>query len=194
MSVWQVVDDLIELLRADASNAPPAGHVSLTRPAASADLPAIVVTAQDVADEAAGVGRLVENRPAGGAPATASRCSGRLALELWAADQAEIDKLSDATFRALATTATTGARLRFLRLAVSGYGPIEHVPLTPDAAVLRMPVVCAFIHEIVVLADADSQSAIRTIRVELGNDVDELMELRAPQTPPDPVLHPPPTP
>src|ERR1044072_8360991 len=124
MSAWQAVEDLIGVLSTGAPGLPAAGHVSMTRPVSGGALPAIVVTAEDVAEQSAGVGRLVGNGSPHGGPTTTSRCSGRLAIELWAPGEPVMRQLAEATKSALAQPAAAAAGRRFLRLAVRAFGPI----------------------------------------------------------------------
>jgi hypothetical protein len=183
VSAWQAVGDLIKALGSVPVAVLPAGHASLVRPGAPADLPAIVVTADDVSEQAAGVGGLVRSRSPEGTPVTATRCSGALALELWAADQAAIIKLADATFEALAPTADAVSKSGFLRLAVRAIGPVMRVPLDPagPATALRMAVGCSFAHETSAV-EAVGGGAIKTVFVDMQDGLHEVMELGAPLT------------
>jgi hypothetical protein len=192
MSAWEALEDLIEALRAATPGDLVDGRVSLTRPASGDPLPAVVVAAEDVAEQSAGVGRLVGNAAPDGGPTTTSRCSGRLRSELWAADEPAMTQLAEAVMAALAPAGGAAARRRFHRLAVRAFGPIEHAPLTPDAgdALLRMSISCSFTHETPPTAEADSEHVIRTIRVELENGVEELVDLSAAPPKPNPVLNP----
>jgi hypothetical protein len=179
MSAWQAVEGLIGVLSTGPARVLPAGHASLTRPAVVGDLPAVVVTADEVAEHAAGLGGLVRNRPPNGTASTATRCSGQLALELWAADQATMKTLADAIFHALAPTNEALAKAGFMRLTVRAIGPIEQVPLGggTTATALRMTVGCTFAHETVAAEDPDGDHLIGTIHVEMQDGLHEVMEL-----------------
>jgi hypothetical protein len=192
MSAWQALNGVIEMLSAIPTAVLPAGNASLVRPVAIDDLPTIIVTAEDVSEQSSGVGRLVRNQPKGGPASTASRCAGRLTLELWAADETAMTDLAAATFAALAPTRRALADAGFIRLTVRAIGPIDHAPLGGDTAVLRQSIGCSFDHETVPAVDADGDRRLESVYVEMQDGLNEVMELGAPLTPPvRALIHPP---
>ncbi len=179
MSAWQAIQKLTDVLGTLPATALPAGHASSIRPTTIADLPAIVITAEDVAERGAGVGGLVRNAPAPGPSSLGSRCSGRLVLELRAAGQPAMKRLSDATFAALAPSKAI-ADAGFLRLTVRDVGAIEPAPVEATSALL-LTVTCAFTHE-AVAQDSSDAGAIKTVFVDIQGDPHEVVELGAPLT------------
>jgi len=179
MSAWQAIQKLQLLLGEIPSDTLPVGHCSTARPSATSDLPAVVVSAEDVDEISAGLGGLVATRRLPGPgweSSTATRCSGVLAVELWTATAAAMVELADATFQALRSTPAGLAQTGFTSLTVRSIGPSEQAPLGETGA-LRMAVRCSFSHETVTTGAADTEGLIRTVHVELIDELHEGMEI-----------------
>ncbi len=176
MSAWQAIQQLQALLGEIPTAVLPAGRATTARPSATAQLPAAVVSAEDVDEISAGLGALVgPGRPPATGPSTAMRCSGILTVELWTATATAMDDLAEATFTALRSTPAGLAETGFTRLTVRSIGPSEPAPLGPGAA-LRMAIRCAFAHESVT-TPVDTEGLIQTIHVELIDELHEVMDL-----------------
>jgi hypothetical protein len=175
MTAWQAVQSLIALL----DDVVPAGHVSGRRPAATGDLPALAVSAAGVTDIGSGLGGLVETRrlsDTAWASVTATRCTGVLTAELWAAG--DVGPLADAVVAALADAAAVGAA-GFLMLSVESVGAIDEAALgfAGDDTALRLPLGLAFVHETPVSEDTGPGGIVKTIHVDLQDDFHEVMDL-----------------
>lgn len=177
MSAWQAIQQLQGLLGDIPPGVLPAGHCSTARPSAASQLPAAVLSADDVEEISAGLGGLVgAGPPPVTGSSTATRCSGILAVELWTTSAGAMDDLAEATFTALRSTPAGLAETGFTRLTVRSLGPSESAPLGQGAA-LRMPIRCAFAHESVTPAPAVTEGLIRTIHVELIDELHEVMDI-----------------
>ena len=177
VSAWQAIQQLQGLLGEIPTGLLPAGHCSTARPSAAAQMPAAVVSADDVDELSGGLGGLVgaSHPPATGA-STASRCSGILGIELWAATPAAMNDLAEATFAALRSTPAGLAETGFSRLTLRSIGPGEQAPVGEGAA-LRMPIRCAFAHESVTPAPDGGEGLIQTVHVELLDELHEVMDI-----------------
>lgn len=179
MSAWLAIQKLQSLLAEIPVDVLPAGHCTTTRPAATSELPAIAVSADDVAETSAGLGGHVGTRRLPGpawASSTATRSTGTLGVELWAVGATAMGALAEATFSALRATPTALAEAGFERLTVRSVGPGEQLALG-DADALRMAIGCAFSHEAVPPAAAETEGLIRTVHVELTDELHEVMEI-----------------
>jgi hypothetical protein len=182
VSAWQAVQSLIELLGAIPPGVVPASHVSARRPAAPADLSAVVVSAAEVTELPAGVGGTVATRRLSAtawSSVTATRSEGQLAIELWAADAAGMTALANAAFAALRPSASKLAEAGFLRLAVRSAGPIDEALLGVGGSdtALRLPIGCSFAYEAATPEETGPGGLIKTIHVDVRDDFHEVMEL-----------------
>jgi hypothetical protein len=177
MPVWQAIQSLIEVLRTIPSDVVPAEHVSARRPDVAADLPAVVVSAQEVSELPAGLGRLVGTRrlsDTAWSSTTATRSSGQFLVELWASDQAELDALAEAAFGQLEGQAEAVTAAGFLFLSVRSAGPMEQAGLgvAGTETALRLPIGCSFSFEAVTPEETGPDGIISHVEVEVREPPD----------------------
>lgn len=180
LSGWGAIGGLIELLRRMPPEVVPASHVGLVRPSASGDLPAVVVSAEDIQEHGGGIGGLAGSRsasPGVWTPALAHRCAGVFRLELWAADEARIRALADAVFGVM--SGPHRAEAGFLRLATRSIDAIDSVPIGPAgvASAMLMPITAAFVFEEVVAEETGPGGVIKRIQVGIHDTFDEAMDV-----------------
>jgi len=184
LSAWQAIQSLIALLNAIPSNVVPHDHIGIRRPSAPADLPRIVVAASGIQEVLAGIGGLVGSRPVSAtvwSSDSATAASGTFAVEMWAADEAPLEQIADAVFRALADPAATSSA-GFSLLSTSSVGPMDLAPLgsggsSPSPTALRLPLECSFSFESVVTQQTGPGGIIGHIHVELEDEINEVMDL-----------------
>jgi len=180
MSAWRAMQRLIEVLDGLPEIIIPAGHVSASRPTAVDVLPAIVVWVTDVTDLPAGVGGLVGTRrlsDTAWSTATASRASGIMALELWAADASVVMNLGDAVVALLEGSADVTGAAGFLRLAVQSAGPMEPTKLATQADAFMLPIACSFVFEDVSPDEPDPGGVIKQVHADLTDTFHEVVDL-----------------
>jgi hypothetical protein len=177
MAVWQAIQSLIEVLRTIPTDVVPADHVSARRPDSAADLPAVVVAAQEVSELPAGLGRLVGTRrlsETAWSATTATRASGQFIVELWASDQAELDALAEAAFGQLEGQSEAVTTAGFLFLFVQSAGPIEQAGLgvAETETALKLPIGCSFSFETVTPEETGPDGIITHVDVEMREPPD----------------------
>ena len=154
-------------------------HIGLVRPAAAADLPAIVLSLADAHEATIGLGNLVqlaEVEAARWASTTGRRVKGQLCAELWAADAAAVTGLNTAVLGHLATQASALRSAGFAALSLKTLGPAQ--PLRTGALdALMLPLAYAAVCEDLATPPTSGDGVIRTVHVDLVGEFAESMDI-----------------
>lgn len=180
MASLQAIAAFIDMLTGLPTSVLPAGRVGLARPAAAADLPAVVVSLSDARESVVGLGRLVELAevaPRTWATTSGTRVRGKLNVELWAAGAAAATTLADAVLGRTAAQALALRGAGFIDLSLTSLGPA--MPARAGSADAQMlPLVFAAVFEHLVTPPPGGEGVISTVHVDLVGEIGDSMDIR----------------